>query len=44
MSGRCQSPDWAKFTPAEIARTVEARGLLSMELELTDACNFNCIY
>jgi radical SAM protein with 4Fe4S-binding SPASM domain len=44
MSGRCQSPDWVMFTSAEIARTVEARGLLSMELELTGACNFNCIY
>ena len=32
------------FKPDEIGQTVEARGLLSMELELTDACNFNCIY
>ena len=40
----CQSPEWAMFKPDEIGQTVEARGLLSMELELTDACNFNCIY
>ena len=35
---------WTNFTREEIARTVASRGLLSIELELTDACDFNCVY
>jgi len=36
--------NWTNFSPDEIAATVTARGLLSIELELTDACDFNCVY
>ena len=35
---------WTPFSKEEIEQTVATRGLLSIELELTDACNFNCIY
>ena len=35
---------WTNFSQAEIERTVASRGLLSIELELTDACDFNCVY
>lgn len=44
MINGCQSSGWVAFTPEEIARTVNACGLLSLELELTDVCNFNCTY
>ena len=35
---------WTNFTQAEIERTIANRGLLSIELEVTDACDFNCVY
>jgi len=36
--------NWTSFTPEEITRCVAARGLLSIEMELTDTCDFNCVY
>ena len=35
---------WTPFTKEEIEQTAAARSLLSIELELTDTCDFNCIY
>ena len=44
MVSSCQRSEWTPFTPDEIEQTVRACGLLSMELELTSVCNFNCVY
>ena len=45
MSNNCQGRlDGFGFSPAEIAACIERQGLLSMEIEVTLACNFRCPY
>ena len=41
----CLSEYWGQeFTPQEIAQTRKNNGLLSLELELSRACNIRCVY
>ena len=41
----CPQEHWGmEFTPQEIADCLKAEGLLSLELELSRACNLRCIY
>jgi len=41
----CPQEHWGlEFTPQEIADCLKAEGLLSLELELSRACNLQCIY
>lgn len=45
MSNTCPNPiDGFGFSREEIAAAVARRGLLSIEIEFSLACNFNCIY
>lgn len=41
----CPQEHWGlEFSPQEIAQCLENKGLLSLELELSRACNLRCIY